>query len=156
MKKQSTLALTAFAVALGFTALVRPCAAAQPDTAPKIAASDPWVRWLPNDLAAAGYVTLTNSGDKPIDLKGASSPDYASVMLHQTVSNGSTSRMLMVDNATVPAHGRLPIAPGGYHFMLENPYRKVKPGDTVQLVLKFSDGTTLDVPFPVKAPGQPK
>ncbi|GLU30302.1 copper chaperone PCu(A)C [Trinickia caryophylli] len=119
-----------------------------------VSAADAWVRWLPNKLPAAGYVTLTNTSDKDVDLVQVSSPDYDSVMLHRTISNGSTSQMVMVDKATIPAHGTLKAAPGGYHFMLEEPKHNVAPGDTVHLKMKFSDGTTLDTSFPVKSPAQ--
>ncbi len=121
-----------------------------------VSAENGWVRWLPSGLPAAGYVTIRNAGDKPVDLIEASSPDYGSVMLHETVSNGSTSQMEMVDKATVPAHGALKIAPGGYHFMLEKARHKVAPGDTVTLKLRFSDGTALDTPFKVKSPAEAK
>jgi periplasmic copper chaperone A len=121
-----------------------------------IAVQNAWVRWLPNNLPAAGYVTLTNSGDKPVDLVDVSSADYGSAMLHQTVSNGSTQQMVMVDKLTVPAHGQASIAPGGYHVMLEDAKHKIAPGDTVHLKLKFSDGETLDAPFAVKSPAQAK
>jgi copper(I)-binding protein len=119
-----------------------------------IAVKNAWVRWLPNNLPAAGYVTLTNPSDKPIDLIGISSADYGSTMLHQTVSNGSTQKMEMVDKLTVPAHGQASIAPGGYHVMLEDPKHKIAPGDTVHLKLQFSDGEMLDTPFAVKSPAQ--
>lgn len=121
-----------------------------------ISATNAWVRWLPNKLPAAGYVTLTNASDKNIDLTDVSSADYGSAMLHQTVQNGSTTNMVMVDKATVPAHGSLKIAPVGYHIMLEEPTRKIAPGDTVHLKLQFSDGETLVTPFAVKAPGTAK
>ena len=124
--------------------------------APSLSASDAWVRWLPNGLPAAGYVTIVNNGDKPVDLTDVSSADYDSVMLHQTVKNGATTQMVMVDKATVPAHGKLSIAPGGYHFMLEEAKHKIAPGDTVHMKLKFSDGQTLDTPFAVKPPAQAK
>lgn len=121
-----------------------------------ISAKDAWVRWLPNNLPAAGYVTLVNASDKPVDLVDISSNDYGDAMLHQTVSNGSTQKMVMVDKLTVPAHGQVAIAPGGYHVMLEDAKHKVAPGDTVHLTLKFSDGETLDTPFAVKSPAQTK
>lgn len=121
-----------------------------------ISVKDAWVRWLPNNLPAAGYVTLVNAGDKPVDLVDISSNDYGDAMLHQTVSNGSTQKMVMVDKLTVPAHGQVSIAPGGYHVMLEDAKHKVAPGDTVHLTLKFSDGETLDTPFAVKSPAQAK
>ncbi|MBB5419741.1 copper(I)-binding protein [Paraburkholderia atlantica] len=121
-----------------------------------ISIKDAWVRWLPNNLPAAGYATLVNASDKPIDLVDVSSDDYGDAMLHQTVSNGSTQKMVMVDKLTVPAHGQVAITPGGYHLMLEDAKHKVAPGDTVHLTLKFSDGETLSAPFAVKAPGQAK
>ncbi|WP_341314758.1 copper chaperone PCu(A)C [Paraburkholderia sp. IMGN_8] len=129
---------------------------AQAGGAQAISAREAWVRWLPNNLPAAGYVTLVNASDKPIDLVDISSNDYGDAMLHQTVSNGSTQKMVMVDKLTVPAHGQVAIAPGGYHVMLEDAKHTVKPGDTVHLTLKFSDGETLDTPFTVKSPAQTK
>lgn len=129
---------------------------AQAAGAAAISASNAWVRWLPNKLPAAGYVTLTNESDKNIELTDVSSPDYGSAMLHQTVQNGSATSMVMVDKATVPAHGTLKIAPVGYHIMLEEPTRKIAPGDTIHVKLHFSDGETLDTPFAVKAPGTAK
>ncbi|GAB2911373.1 copper chaperone PCu(A)C [Paraburkholderia jirisanensis] len=119
-----------------------------------ISVKNPWVRWLPGNLPAAGYATLVNAGDKPVDLVDISSADYGSTMLHQTVANGSTQKMVMVDKLTVPAHGQAQIAPGGYHMMLEEAKHKVAPGDTVHLKLHFSDGETLDTAFPVKSPAQ--
>ena len=154
MTRQSTTLRSIRAAALGLSLALAMATAAHATGA--VHASDAWVRWLPNKLPAAGYVTLTNSGDKPVDLdvEHVTSPDYDSVMLHRTVSNGSTSQMEMVDKATVPAHGVLKIAPGGYHFMLEEAKHKIAPGDTVHLRMKFSDGTTLDTPFAVKSPAQ--
>lgn len=119
-----------------------------------LSAQNAWVRWLPNNLPAAGYVTIKNDGDQPVDLVDVSSSAYGMAMLHQTVSNGSTQKMAMVHKATVPAHGTLAIAPGGYHLMLEQAKQKIAPGDTVNLKLRFSDGETLDTPFAVKSPAQ--
>jgi copper(I)-binding protein len=138
------------ALSFGFTS------AALAAGANAITVKDAWVRWLPNNLPAAGYVTLINASDKPVDLVDISSNDYGDAMLHQTVSNGSTQKMVMVDKLTVPAHGQVTIAPGGYHVMLEDAKHKVAPGDTVHLTLKFSDGETLDTPFAVKSPAQTK
>lgn len=141
-------------------ALVCAAAASAPahaaDAAAPISATNAWVRWLPNNLPAAGYVTLTNASDKNIELTDVTSPDYGSAMLHQTITNGSTTKMVMVDKATVPAKGSLKIAPGGYHIMLEQAAHKIAPGDTVHLKLTFSDGETLVTPFTVKSPATAK
>ncbi|MGF6790507.1 copper chaperone PCu(A)C [Paraburkholderia sp. 35.1] len=150
--KLKPIASLACALALSLGA----ASAAQAADAHAISIKDAWVRWLPNNLPAAGYATLVNASDKPIDLVDVSSDDYGDAMLHQTVSNGSTQKMVMVDKLTVPAQGQVAIAPGGYHVMLEDAKHKVAPGDTVRLTLKFSDGETVSAPFAVKSPGQTK
>ncbi|VWB88400.1 copper(I)-binding protein [Burkholderia latens] len=139
-----------------FALLAALCSGAHAYAAGAITAQNGWVRWLPNQLPAGGYVTIVNTGDKPVDLVDADSPDYGMAMLHQTVSNGSTQKMEMVDKLTIPARGKVDIAPGGYHFMLEEPKRAIKPGDTVRVRLKFSDGETVDAPFAVKSPARAK
>ncbi|CAB3797184.1 copper chaperone PCu(A)C [Paraburkholderia fynbosensis] len=150
--KIKTFASLSCALALSFGVV----SAAQAAGADAISVKDAWVRWLPNNLPAAGYATLVNASDKPIDLVDISSKDYGDAMLHQTVSNGSSQKMVMVDKLTVPAHGQVSIAPGGYHVMLEDAKHKIAPGDTVRLTLKFSDGETIDTPFAVKSPAQTK
>jgi len=154
MTKKKLPALTATLLcSLAFAATAFAPAA---EAAGTITAQDAWVRWLPNNLPMAGYVTLKNEGDQNVDLVGVESDDYGMAMLHQTVSNGSTQKMVMVKKATIPAHGTLAVAPGGYHLMLEQAKHKIAPGDSVHIKLQFSDGETLDTPFIVKSPAQPK
>jgi copper(I)-binding protein len=119
-------------------------------------ASGGWVRWLPANLPAAGYVTVFNAGKTPIDLTSASSPDYQQVMLHQSIANGSTDRMVMVAKLTIPAGGSVQIAPSGYHLMLMSATRSIAPGDTVHVTLHFSDGSSLLVPMAVRSPSGSK
>lgn len=162
MKPHRLLALATFILAgLGGLAALpaaRAAGAAVPppgtptSTAAPLAVSNGWVRWLPNGLPEAGYLTLTNRGDQPLDLVSASSPDFGSVMLHQSISNGSTQRMVMVDKLTIPAHGTVAIAPGGYHLMLMAATHPIAPGATVQIILKFSNGATLAAALPVRPP----
>ena len=112
---------------------------------------NPWVRWMPANLPAAGYVTLVNPAKADVVLVGVSSPDYAEVMLHEsyTASDGSAG-MRMVDRLTIPAGGRVALAPGGYHLMLMDARHRIEPGDTVVIELAFADGRHVSVRFPVK------
>ena len=121
--------------------------AAHAGAAEHIHASHAWIRVLPGNLPAGAYVTLANDGDKAVALSGASSATYAHVMLHQSSSEGGMSRMVMVDSLGVPAHGSAVLAPAGYHLMLMQPTWSVKPGDSVRLVLQFTDGSTLATDF---------
>jgi copper(I)-binding protein len=153
IKIRPLAAASTLAFAAAFGMFVATAHAAGPAA---VSARDGWVRWLPSGLPAAGYVTLSNAGDKPVDLIGVSSADYSSAMLHRTVSKGSSETMMMVDRLTIPARGNAVISPGNYHLMLMQATHKIAPGDTVHLQLKFSDGETLDAPFIVKPPSQTK
>ena len=106
-----------------------------------------WIRVLPGSLPAGAYVILGNDGDQPVALTGASSKAYGQVMLHHSSTAGGVSRMTMVDSLTVPAHGTAELAPAGYHLMLMQAAAPVKPGSTVRVLLKFSDGSSLPVDF---------
>ena len=110
-------------------------------------ATHAWIRVLPGTLPAGAYVILENDGDQPVALTGASSDAYAQVMLHHSSTAGDISRMTKVDSLTVPAHGTAELAPAGYHLMLMQPAAPVKPGSTVRLLLKFSDGSSLPADF---------
>jgi len=116
--------------------------------APNVA--DPWIRWLPGDLPAAGYATIDNPGDKAIELTGADCDAYAKVMLHRSFRDNGMSHMQMVSGITIPAHGHISLAPGGFHLMLMHAKHPVKPGDKVTIKLHFSDGSSRSVEFPVR------
>ena len=109
-----------------------------------------WIRLLPGDLPAGGYVTLGNHGDTAVSLVGASSSAYAYIMLHKSTVTNGMSHMSMIDKLVVPAHGQVRLAPGGYHLMLMHAVHPLKPGDVVKLTLHFASGSTLDANFLVR------
>src|SRR5512135_2962691 len=106
--------------------------------------TDAWVRWIPGGAPSGGYFTVHNDSAVPIELLGASSPEYGMVELHRTVTEGTTSRMESVDKVVVPAQGELRCEPGSYHLMLMRPGPKVKVGGEVTVVLSFSGARKLD------------
>jgi periplasmic copper chaperone A len=131
--------------------VLSPLAHAAP--AQSVAVSDCWIRGMPGKLPSGGYFTVKNSSASPIDLTEVDSDAFGMAMLHQTQSNGSTSTMVMVDKATVPANGTLSFAPGGYHVMLEQPAHPLKAGTTLPLTFTFGDGEKVTAQCTVKAPG---
>lgn len=133
---------------LAFAGLLVAVAAHANAVAPKV--EHAWIRWLPGDLPAAGYATITNSGDKAIELTGADSADYGQVMLHRSFHKNGESHMQMVPAIAIPAHGHISLAPGGFHLMLMHARRPIKPGDKVKIELHFSDGSSQSVDFPVR------
>jgi periplasmic copper chaperone A len=121
-------------------------------SAPAVEVKDAWIRWLPGNLPAGGYVTLVNTSDQPMKLVAASCPDYAAVSLHRSRNVAGTSRMQPVDQITIAAHSSLPFAARGYHLMLERPRKALQPGDRVAVTLNFEGGAALTAPFELRRP----
>ena len=102
--------------------------------------SDCWIRALPGNLPAGGYFKVANTGDQATDLVGVSTTAFGMSMLHQTQNQGGVSKMVMVKQVPVPAHGTLTFAPGDYHVMLEMPKETVKVGMSIPMTFTFSHG----------------
>ncbi len=117
--------------------------------------TDAWIRWLPAGLPAGGYATLHNTGAQPQLLTGASSPDYESVSLHQTLMHGQMSAMQPVAQIPIAPGATVSFAAGGYHIMLEHAKRGIVPGDHVAITLHFAGGASVQVPFEVRKPSAP-
>jgi copper(I)-binding protein len=129
-----------------------PTHAASPDV---VEVRDGWARWLPAGLPAAGYLKMINPSDHDVALKEASSPDYKHVALHRSITTpDGESRMTEAGQLLVPAGGEAVLAPGGYHLMLMQARRSIKPGDTVTIILIFADGRRQPVRLPVKPANQ--
>ncbi|HEY7929566.1 MAG TPA: copper chaperone PCu(A)C [Steroidobacteraceae bacterium] len=111
-----------------------------------------WIRWLPANLPAGGYLTLNNGSARTVTLVAVRSPAYASVALHRTLTSGGTARMVAVAGISVPAHSTLNFESLGYHLMLMQARQAVAPGQQVALTLQFADGGTLHISAQVKPP----
>jgi len=118
--------------------------------APAIRVDEAWIRWLPAGVPAGGYMTLTNTGDRPVTLISASSPDYGEVSLHRNLNRGGTIEMAPAGEITVNPHASLNFAATGYHFMLMQPRTPRQPGDHIPITLHFADGASLTVEFEVR------
>ena len=116
---------------------------------PGVAVHKPWIRMIIAARPAAGYFTLTNEGATALSLVGASSPGCGTLMLHRSMNMGGQETMSMVASVTLPAHGKLVFSPGGYHLMCVQPAASVKPGATVPVTLRFSNGQAITAHFPV-------
>lgn len=118
--------------------------------APAVTASGAWIRLLPGDLPAAGYVTLHNATDESRRLVSVTTDTYAHAMLHQSLRDGGSQRMRPVDGLDIPAHGEAALSPGGYHLMLMHAAAPLKIGQRVVMILHFDDGSELAVGFEVR------
>jgi len=126
-------------------------AAATP--APGVQVEQAWIRWLPADIPAGGYMTLDNIGDVDRVLVGVTSVDYGDIQIHQSFDDHGVSKMRPVESITLKPHLPFRFSEGGYHLMLMQPKRAVHPGDAVVLTLRFDAGPPVDAVFKVRAGG---
>lgn len=124
----------------------------------KVKAMDAWVRSAPPAMKMhAAYLVVMNPTDKAVDLVGVASPQYTMAELHLSKVEGGIATMVKQDQISIPANGKLTFAPGSFHVMLMHPRKSIKTGDTVDITLTFSDGSSLAVKAPVrKTQGMPK
>jgi copper(I)-binding protein len=113
-------------------------------------ADQAWIRVLPGDLPLAGYLVLRNPGDRSVTLTGAHSAAFGEIAMHQSRSESGVAGMLQLERIAIPPGSQLVFAPGGYHLMLFDRTRSLRPGDRVPVTLDFADGYQLQVMFVVR------
>lgn len=99
------------------------------------------------------FGVLSNTSDKVVTLRAASSPLAAGAMLMTTTRAGGMMGMQMADALTVPARGRLVLSETGPHLMLTGLKRPLRVGEAVPVTLRASDGRTLTLRATVRRPG---
>jgi copper(I)-binding protein len=120
--------------------------------ASSIHVDNPWIRWLPAGVPAAGYLTLVNAGDETYALIAAESAYFGSVTIHRSVAHEGSMRMEEVKAIAVAPHSRVDFGAQGYHLMLMNPLRSIESAKEIPITLHFRDGTSLTIPFEVRKP----
>ena len=113
--------------------------------------SRPVVRLVPPNLGmTAGYITLENLSDENVSLIGASSEDYNSIEIHETIINNDKAMMNAVESLEIKAKSKTELKPLGYHLMLMGPLKVFKEDDNVTINLIFANGKKMSVDFTVK------
>jgi copper(I)-binding protein len=129
-------------------------AAVAAPSGPRLAVSSAYVREPASPDVAAAYLTIANTGAAPDELLGVSSDVAAEASLHQQDRQGMADIMRPLASLRVPARGSVAFTPGGDHIMLTRP-TALRPGQTVQLTLRFRVTGMVRVAAPVIAIGQP-
>jgi len=136
-------------------AAIAAVAIATPTLAAQVVVTNAWFRALPAKLPAGGYFELRNMGKSTIKLTEAESSACGMLMLHESKEMGGMSSMKEVSDIEIPAGVTFRFTPGNFHLMCMDPTAAMKPGGSVDVTLKFSDGTTAATKFAVKnAKGQ--
>ena len=109
----------------------------------------PWSRPTPPGVGmGVGYLTITNNGDQPVKLVGASSPRAAKVTIHETTHNDGLMQMQPIDGGlTIPASESVELKPHSFHLMLEQLTSPLTEGESIPLTLDFDavDDATVEL-----------
>jgi copper(I)-binding protein len=110
-----------------------------------------WIRAVPPGAAMlAGYATLKNTGDAPIVVNGANSAEFGDVSLHESVNENGVERMRPLGDVAIAPGASVVFAPSGKHFMLMDPKRALKAGDTLKIHISTKSGPGADADFMVR------
>jgi hypothetical protein len=161
LRPRSTRTRTLRLAGLGAALLVglTACGTSQADEAAPtedsgVAVSDAWVRATAgtDDPSMTGaFMAIDNEGEENVELVGASSPVAGKVELHEmAMVDGSMVMRRIEGGIEIEAGFGQVLMPGGNHVMLMGLEDELAPGDEVDLVLEFSDGTEQELTVPVK------
>jgi len=116
-----------------------------------VSVRDAWIRETPPGMTTmAGYMALRNNTSRSQVLVAASSPGFATVMIHRTIVKDDMAGMVHASQIELTPNASLIFAPGGYHLMLMSPIRPLRAGDPVVINLEFRGGLVLPVAFEVR------
>ncbi|MGV8917018.1 MAG: copper chaperone PCu(A)C [Pseudomonas sp.] len=109
---------------------------------------DAWVRaTVPGQPSTGAFMRITASSDSM--LVDATSSAAKTVQIHQSTMKNDIMSMTPVASVPLPAGKVVAIQPSGYHVMLIDLKKQVKPGDEVPITLTVEDAQgdqeTIDV-----------
>jgi periplasmic copper chaperone A len=141
-------------IALAFAVAATEPAHAQESKAGDIVVDKAWARATPKGAeVGAGYFVIHNNGSTPDRLTGGSA-DFAKVEIHaMKTENGVMKMPELKDGLSVPAHGTVRFAPGGYHVMFNHLTKPLAKGDKVKATLAFEHAGGVEVEFDVEGLG---
>lgn len=106
---------------------------------------------LPGSKMSAAYFVLYNNSDEPITARRFSSPQFASVELHETTTKDGVARMLRLQELVVPAGSFVALREGGKHLMLIGADDSLGLGSTVSISIGYNETGRLIINAPLRA-----
>ena len=100
-----------------------------------------WIREPPpgTDMGVA-YLTLRNSGPRPVTVVGFECPLAEAAMLHETRIESGQARMRPRASISIPPAQSVRLAPDGLHVMLHGLKRALRSGERVPVIVVLADG----------------
>jgi len=138
-------------MAVIISAFIGPLYAEEHAEEAKLTVENAWISEAPPvSKVMVAYLTINNTGNEAIDITKAESDLYSSIEFHETIHENGMARMVRWGELTVPANGSIQLKRGGKHFMLFNPTKHLKAGETVRIKLTTNNKTTKTILVTVK------
>lgn len=108
-----------------------------------------YVRAMPPSVPnSAAYFTLMNHGPS-VNLVGVDVAFANEAQLHTVLEENGIVKMRQVPTFELPQDGTLTLGESGEHVMLLGLNQPLVSGDSVELILKFDDGSKLPISLKV-------
>ena len=103
--------------------------------------SNAWIRPAPTTAnSMAAYFTVANNSPETINIINFNSPQFRTVMIHDTIIENGVASMEHRDVLSIPAGESITLAPLGTHMMLVSPNKPLDVGKFTQINLLAKDG----------------
>jgi len=104
----------------------------------------------PTAKMSAAFMTLTNNADTDLAVVSAESSVAKAVELHNNTMTDGKMKMRQVNQIDLPANQTTELKPGGQHVMLIGLNKALVEGETIDLTLNFSDGSSETMEIPIQ------
>lgn len=116
----------------------------------QIEAKNVWARaTVQGQMGTGAFMTLT--AKEPVRLVGAASPVAGVVEIHEMAMEGNVMRMRAIEGLDLAAGKPVELKPGGYHVMLMDLQRTLKPGEKIPVELHFETKDRKRIKLPLEA-----
>jgi periplasmic copper chaperone A len=121
------------------------------DAAGRLVVENAWIRSAPPAAPMrAGYATLRNAGDAPLQVSAVRSSAFGEVSLHATQIDDGVARMRELEEIALAPGASMTLAPGGTHLMLMQPRGELAEGAKATVTFEMRDGSSTDAEFTVR------
>lgn len=104
----------------------------------------------PTAKMSAAFMTLTNNANTDLAVLSAESSVAKAVELHNNTMSDGKMKMRQVNQIDLPANQTTELKPGGLHVMLIGLNKALVEGETIDLTLNFSDGSSEALEIPIQ------
>lgn len=106
---------------------------------------------IPGTKISSAYMTIANHSSENVKLVAVKSDISDRVEIHEHVMTGDMMKMRQVESLLVKSHQSTVLQPSGYHLMIFDLVKPLKPEQKVKLTLIFDNKNKVELELPVQS-----